>query len=166
MRKLLSFLIAAAAGQMAPHLTQLKEATEYNVNNQLLDMLVEHETLDDEFFNKMLISPRPGVNHLLYDEVMKLILELKSSFPNIIKLESIGKSYEDRDIWMLKLDAHRFLERNGLAVNTQNSKERKAILLTGAHHARELVSVQMVLYSILEMLHGLVHLDPEKLILL
>ena len=67
---------------------------------------------------------------------------------------------------MLRLDAHRFLERNGLAVNTQNTKERKAILLTGAHHSRELVSVQMVLYSILDLLHGLVHLDPERLILL
>ena len=139
---------------------------DYNINGKLLDMLVDAKELDDAFFNKALISPRAGVNHLLYDEVMKLMLELKSSFPNIIKLESLGKSWENRDIWMLKLDAHRFLERNGLAVNTQNAKDRKAILLTGAHHARELVSVQMVLYSILDLLHGLVHLDPEKLILL
>jgi len=97
------------------------------------------------------------VHHLLYDEVMKLVKEIKSAFPKIIKLESIGKSYEDRDIWLIKLEAHRFLERNGLAVNTQDKIDRKAILLTGAHHARELVSVQMPLYMLLDLLHGLVH---------
>ena len=131
-----------------------------------MDLLRESKTLDDEFFNRVLISPRDGVHHLLYDEVMKLIREIKASFPRIIKLESIGKSYEGRDIWLLKLEAHRFLERNGLAVNTQDKGDRKAILMTGAHHARELVSVQMPLYMLLDLLHGLVHQDPEKLILL
>ena len=118
MKTLLSLLLAAVCGQVLPDLMQLSEVKSYNIHGQLLDMLVDAETLDDAFFNKVLISPRPGVNHLLYDEVMKLMLELKSSFPNIIKLESLGKSYEGRDIWMLRLDAHRFLERNGLAVNT------------------------------------------------
>ena len=103
---------------------------------------------------------------MLYDEVMKLVREIKATFPKIIKLESIGKSLQGRDIWMLKLEAHRFLERNGMAVNTQDKADRKAILLTGAHHARELVSVQMPLYSLLQLLHGLVHQDPETLILL
>jgi carboxypeptidase T len=35
--------------------------------------------------------------------------------------------------------------------------------MTGAHHARELVSVQMPLYTILDLLHGLVHGDAETL---
>lgn len=139
--------------------TQLYEAEPrvYDIEGKLMDLLREHPTLDDEFFNQVLISPRPGVHHLLYDEVMKLVKEIKSAFPKIIKLESIGKSYEDRDIWLIKLEAHRFLERNGLAVNTQDKIDRKAILLTGAHHARELVSVQMPLYMLLDLLHGLVH---------
>ena len=38
--------------------------------------------------------------------------------------------------------------------------------MTGAHHARELVSVQMPLYMLVDLLHGLVHKDEEKLILL
>ena len=106
------------------------------------------------------------MHHLLYDEVMQLIYEIKSAFPKIIKLESIGKTFENRDIWMVKLDAHRYLERMGLSVNTQDNSERKAILLTGAHHARELVSVQMPLFMLIDLLHGLVHRDEEKLILL
>jgi hypothetical protein len=46
---------------------------------------------------------------------------------------------------MLKVDA------------TPEDKDKKAILMTGAHHSRELVSVQMPLFTILDLLHGLVH---------
>jgi len=55
---------------------------------------------------------------------------------------------------MLKIDA------------TPQNLDKKAILMTGAHHSRELVSVQMPLYTILDLLHGLVHGDPEKIALL
>ena len=104
--------------------------------------------------------------NMFIDEVNELIREIKTSFPKVIKLESIGKSTEGREIWMIKLDAHRHLERMSLSTNTQDLEERKAILLTGAHHAREGVSVQMPLYMLLDLLHGLVHQDPEKLVLL
>lgn len=33
--------------------------------------------------------------------------------------------------------------------------------MTGAHHARELISIQMPLYSALKLLHGNVHQDPN-----
>lgn len=46
------------------------------------------------------------------------------------------------------------------------NKDKKAILMTGAHHSRELVSVQMPLYSILDLLHGMVHGNKEKILLL
>lgn len=151
--------------QAVKHLASVSQS-KYNVKGQLHALLKSHETLTDEVINKLLISPRQGVHHLLYDEVMQLMYEIKAAFPKIIKLESIGKTHQGRDIWMLKLDAHRALERKGLSVNTQDNKERKAILLTGAHHARELVSVQMPLFMLLDLLQGLVHEDPEKLILL
>jgi len=51
--------------------------------------------------------------------------------------ESIGKTYEGRDILMLKLNATPYFTKRGLASNP----DKKAILLTGAHHSRELVSV-------------------------
>ena len=38
--------------------------------------------------------------------------------------------------------------------------------MTGAHHARELISVQMPLYCILDLLHGLMHFNMEKILLL
>ena len=55
---------------------------------------------------------------------------------------------------MLKIDA------------TPQNLDKKAILMTGAHHSRELVSAQMPLYTILDLLHGLVHGEPEKIALL
>ena len=94
--------------------------TKYNVKSTLHNLLKTHQTLDDELINKLFISPREGVHHLLYDEIMQLLFEIKAAFPKIIKLESIGKTHQGRNIWMVKLDAHRALERMGLSVNTQD----------------------------------------------
>jgi carboxypeptidase T len=101
----------------------------------------------------LLISQKPGVNHLLYDEVAQLVTDILANFGDIVELESIGKTFEGRDIFMLKIDA-------------TGDNDKKAILLTGAHHSRELVSVQMPLFTILDLLHGLVHRNPEKMMLL
>jgi hypothetical protein len=57
---------------------------------------------------------------------------------------------------LIEIDARDFVKLNkpGFDV-TLNSKP--AILLTGAHHAREFASIQMPMFSILRMLHGLEH---------
>jgi hypothetical protein len=60
---------------------------------------------------------------------------------------------------MIKINGTDYLNQRGIPSNA----EKKAIMLTGAHHSRELVSVQMPLYVILDLLHGLVHGDPETL---
>jgi len=57
---------------------------------------------------------------------------MQTDFSDIISLESIGKTHENRDILMIKIEAD---------ILAQPGAERKAILLTGAHHSRELVSV-------------------------
>jgi murein tripeptide amidase MpaA len=72
-------------------------------------------------------------------------------------LESIGKTHENRDIFMIKVEADEIADPGS---------RKKAILMTGAHHSRELVSVQMPLFMLLDLLHGFVHNDPEKMLLL
>jgi hypothetical protein len=52
-----------------------------------------------------LISPRKNVHHLLYDEAMQLIEEIHSSFPEIVQIEVIGKTYENRDMILMKINA-------------------------------------------------------------
>lgn len=113
-----------------------------------------------------MFSTRPNVHHLLYDEAMELTKTIADEFSEIVEpLESIGKSYQGRDILMLKIDGHNEL-KNVFGRDTQQEADRKAILLTGAHHARELISVQMPLYLVLKLLHGYVHKDMETMALL
>ena len=64
----------------------------------------------------------------------------------------------------MKLDGTNLLSVSTGGLNDKS--EKKAILLTGAHHSRELVSTQMPLYAILDLLHGYVNGNPEKMALL
>ena len=87
---------------------------------------------NDKLLDSLLISPREGYHALMYDEVIGLMNTIATEFPEIVTKESIGKTYDDRDIWMLKI--------NGAPHITGDLSEKKAILMTGAHHSRELVS--------------------------
>lgn len=113
---------------------------------------------NDDLLNKLLISKR-GYHHLLYDEVMELIKMIQNDFGSIVTLDSIGKTYEGRDIPIIKIDATNYFNQKGIHTNPN----KKIFLMTGAHHSRELVSVQMPLYTILDILHGLVHQNPETI---
>lgn len=110
---------------------------------------------NDELLDELMITKRSNYNHLLYDEAIQLMKDIVNDFGNIVKLESFGKSGDGRDMMILKLDATNYFNAKG--VSTKPNK--KALLLTGAHHSRELVSVQMPLYTIVDLLHGLVQRD-------
>ena len=43
------------------------------------------------------------MNHLLFDDVERLVHELVSDFPEIISIETIGYSYQGRPIEMLTM---------------------------------------------------------------
>ena len=87
---------------------------------------------NDKLLDDLLISPRQGHHGLLYDEALGLMNTITREFPEIVSMESIGRTFQDRDIWMLKI--------NGAPHIAGDNEEKKAILLTGAHHSRELVS--------------------------
>lgn len=125
---------------------------------RLLKSHPERMETNDKLLDALLISKR-GYHHLLYDEVIALMAKIENDFGNILTLESIGKSYEKRDIMMIKIDATNFFQQRGI----QTNPDKKALLMTGAHHSRELISVQMPLYIVLDLLHGLVHEDPETI---
>ena len=126
--------------------------------HRLRTKLGKSKTFDDDLINDLLISKRPGVHHLLYDEVIDLMQQLANNFPEILTLESVGKTFDNRDIWMMNIDGTKMLG------NT--NPDPKAILMVGAHHARELVSVQMPLYSVLDLMQGWVNKDAERMELL
>ena len=87
---------------------------------------------NDKLLDSLLISPREGYHALMYDEVIGLMNTIAREFPELVTIESMGKTHQDRDIWMLKI--------NGAPHITGDKTEKKAILLTGAHHSREMVS--------------------------
>ena len=82
---------------------------------------------------------------------------MANDFPDIIKLSSIGKTYQERNITLMTIDARNNLIKNGDSFFQKERKDYKtkpAILLTGQIHAREVITSSMVLFSSLKLLHG------------
>jgi hypothetical protein len=52
---------------------------------------------------------------LLYDEVIYLMQKISAEFANIIQLESIGKTGEARDIWMMNVDATDYFKQKNVS---------------------------------------------------
>lgn len=76
-----------------------------------------------------------------YDEMLALMQELTRTYPELVKLFSIGQSLEGRELWALKITAN------------QNSEAFiPATLFLGAHHAREHLSTEVPLLIVRELL--------------
>lgn len=138
-------------------------AATYKPLTSLLKANPQDLATNDHLLDSLLITPRKGYHHLMYDEVIGLMNTIAAEFPHLVNLESIGKTFDDRDIWMMKIDGTSLLSPS---TELDGQKDNKAILLTGAHHSREMVSTQMPLYAALDLLHGYTHGDKEKLALL
>ena len=81
-----------------------------------------------------LISRNDGLYHLLLTDVNKLMDRMAIDFPDNVKVNSIGKSFQGRDI-------------NYVSIEIPSEVSNKpAILLTGATHARELISTSLNVY--------------------
>lgn len=72
-----------------------------------------------------------------YQDMSDLLQEFKNDYPDIFKLESLGKTYEDRDIWMVKISD-----------NVEIDEDEPGILLLGAHHGDEKISFEILIFYI------------------
>lgn len=72
-----------------------------------------------------------------YFELEDALFNLASQYPNIAKLESIGKTTEGRAIWKMRISGD---------MNTASN--RPGIFFVGGHHAREHLSVELPLMLI------------------
>lgn len=69
------------------------------------------------------------------DEFVSMLDTMSNLYPDFVKTkESIGKTYEGRDIYLIKIS------------NYKINKEKNKILFTGLHHAREGASLTSLLY--------------------
>ncbi|UCE37397.1 MAG: hypothetical protein JSW00_18370 [Thermoplasmata archaeon] len=72
--------------------------------------------------------------HSLNETVAELV-QISIEHPGITKLVSIGKSYEGRDIWAMKVSD-----------NPDTEEDEPEIYFNGNHHAREWLTIEVCLY--------------------
>lgn len=73
--------------------------------------------------------------------MVDLLGEITKQFPEVSKVESIGKSYEQRDMTVLVLGSN--ISQNEGRPKHENPP---SIFMTSVHHAREVLGVTMNLY--------------------
>ncbi len=87
------------------------------------------------------LLPHPGLSRPLdtvnglyhnYLEIESLFLELAAQYPDLASVSSIGRSVEGREIYVMKISD-----------NVTNTEAEPNIFISGCHHAREWISVEM-----------------------
>src|SRR5438477_12127928 len=71
-----------------------------------------------------------------YGELTKILAAFASEFPDLVHLESIGKSHEGRDIWLATVTNS----------STGEAKDKPAFWCDGNIHASEVSASASVLY--------------------
>ncbi|MDI6855349.1 MAG: M14 family zinc carboxypeptidase [Candidatus Thermoplasmatota archaeon] len=72
-----------------------------------------------------------------WDELVAELQQVATDHKSIAKLLSIGKTWEGRDIWAVKISD-----------NVELDEDEPAVIYNGAHHAREWLSIEVPLYII------------------
>ena len=75
-----------------------------------------------------------------YQKMTELLHDLVINHSNIMSISSLGKTYEGRDIWMVKLSD-----------NVSNNEDEPGVLLMGAHHGNEKLSFEVLIFFIKHM---------------
>lgn len=73
-----------------------------------------------------------------FDEVEQIIKDLVAAYPELLTLESLGKSEQGRDLWMITLNNP----------NTGEATDKPAMYIDGNVHGNEIQATETVLYSI------------------
>ncbi|KAL5242498.1 hypothetical protein ACI65C_009908 [Semiaphis heraclei] len=82
------------------------------------------------------------------DNIYKYIDFLSQEYPDIVEIETIGKSHENVPLRVIRIKLD------------QNATDKKAIWIDGGIHAREWIAVSSVLYLINELVYNKDSLEP------
>ena len=69
-----------------------------------------------------------------YSEVVNTLLYLNATYPNVVQVFSIGKSWQNRTIYCIRL------------TNETDTSPKAEVLFVGYHHAREPISAELAFY--------------------
>ncbi|KYK31345.1 MAG: hypothetical protein AYK23_03600 [Candidatus Proteinoplasmatales archaeon SG8-5] len=78
-----------------------------------------------------------------YNETVRFLQTISSSYPNITKLVSIGVTFEGRDIWAMKVSDNPGIE-----------EDEPEVFFSGCHHAREWMTTEVCLYTLAFLVDG------------
>ena len=88
----------------------------YNYSVPLKTTMEQHAgDFDQSLFSELLT--RKDLSHLLYSDIQNLLTALEKEFPEVIKVRSIGSSWQDRQIKVIELDARSVMEQKGIEPN-------------------------------------------------
>lgn len=85
-------------------------------------------------------NPKVQMNWNRYHDTKQIeqfCKDLQKAYPNLVKYESIGKSYEGRDIWVLSITDF----------NSGNADRKPAMWIDGNIHANELQGSEIAMYT-------------------
>ncbi len=86
----------------------------------------------------------PFNRYALYSELTDYLKALAQEHPNLVKLDSMGKSYEGRDIWMLTITDS----------STGPAADKPAMYVDGNIHAGEVTASMTCLYAVNHLVSG------------
>ncbi|MFA5771145.1 MAG: M14 family zinc carboxypeptidase [Thermoplasmata archaeon] len=78
----------------------------------------------------------PPASYHTFSSMVQELQNLQASHPDLVKMESIGKTWEGRDIWAVKIS-------DDVATNDSSEPD---VLIFGGIHAREVMGVEVPMY--------------------
>ena len=100
-----------------------------------LGTLVSSKEVNSQF------APDPG--YTTYAELTTILKGYQTRFPDILAMESIGKSHEGRDIWAVKITD-----------SVKKNTVKPAVFFNAMHHAREVMTTEVALDMIEQLTAG------------
>ena len=77
-----------------------------------------------------------------YPEMVDEIMATQAAYPNLVKVSSIGKSYQGRELWIAKVSD-----------NVATDEAEPEILIDALHHSREHLTTEQALYLLKVLTH-------------
>ncbi|MCR9183171.1 MAG: M14 family metallopeptidase [Flavobacteriaceae bacterium] len=99
-------------------------------------------TAQEKFFRAIGTPHEPKVEvswnrYYTYDGVVDIMQKIAKAYPNLARLESIGKSYQGRDIWLLTISDFK----------TGDPDRKPAMYIDGNIHSNEIQGTEFSLYT-------------------
>lgn len=109
--------------------------------NKIIDLNATNEELEElrkeripfHIGSQKALSARLDERYLTPTEIQDFLIQTHAKFPEITKLINVGKTFEGRDIFAIKISDNASVEEN----------DEPAILFNGMHHAREIMTTEV-----------------------